>query len=185
MCVPSCLRYYWEAYGWPGREVKNKRGQAISVGNTACRSSLQQDKEGCGLVLLRVGRNANAGARGYMLSSLSFSPAPHVARKKGFISGRDSLLPQLEIRLWECKRCSVVFSCLIDRTDLLFRFEALIWNWAKCSLHYCIQDQSTSVCPLGGMYHKALATFLEGNCSTKQQAILNTNTAKIKQIITC
>lgn len=47
------------------------------MGHTARRSCLQQEK-----LVMRVGRNANAGARGYMVSSLSFSPAPHVAGVK-------------------------------------------------------------------------------------------------------
>lgn len=64
-----------------------QQGGAISVGRTA---RLQQEKEGRGLVP-RVGRNANAGARGYTVSSLSFSPTPHVAGEKSVLSAAETV----------------------------------------------------------------------------------------------
>lgn len=64
---------------------------------------------------------------------------PHVGQgKKG---GEDGLPP------CSCKQgCERVKSCRAG----LFLYEtrnwvAVIWNWAKCSLHHCVQDHSTGV----------------------------------------
>lgn len=61
MCGPSCLKTAVGRYGHHRRH-----------------SYLQHEKEERGLVP-RNRRNGNAGARGYMVSSLPFSPASHVA----------------------------------------------------------------------------------------------------------